>query len=96
MSIIDSYNEYVEARERFIKAHGLVRDYFNDLKANLQALREAQVQADRTRGPLVLAQQKLNQALHADVSGVLGTPPPPELPMVVSEANSKLLQVPVE
>lgn len=88
MSVEQRFAEYNAARERFIAAHKLVRDHRASLSDTLRALKEGIAQVDQSQHLLTLAKQKLEQALHADASGVIGTPLPPDIAKVIDAAQA--------
>jgi hypothetical protein len=87
MSVEQRFSEYNAARDSFIAAHVRVRNCVNDLSTNLKALEDALLEADKSRPSLRTAQQKLEEALHADASGIFGTPLPPDITKVIAEAT---------
>jgi hypothetical protein len=90
MSALQDANlAYHEARDRFRRAHGAIHERVEGLTNNLLALKAAREEAAKAKTSFTLARQKLEQALHADASGVLGTP---EVPTVsaMTKAEAEL------
>jgi hypothetical protein len=89
MSCRAAYQAFEEVRNELLQSRSDLRTEIAELKRRTEALLPLQRQVKLNVRKFIAARQQLEQALHADVSGILGARDPLEEALDSPESNPK-------